>query len=64
VVATECGAGELLPPDCLVEVEPDSEAIADGIDAALAMEGTPSYEERSWSAVAEEYVTLYRELLG
>jgi len=44
VVTTECGAGELLSPDCLVEIEPESGSIADGIETALAMEGTPTYE--------------------
>ncbi len=64
VVATECGAAELLPADCLVEVEPDSDSIADGIEYALDMEGEPTYEERSWTAVADDYVEFYHELLG
>jgi glycosyltransferase involved in cell wall biosynthesis len=63
VVATECGVAELLPDDCLVEIEPHSESIADGVDAALAMDGEPRYEPRSWDAVAEEYAALYGELL-
>jgi glycosyltransferase involved in cell wall biosynthesis len=62
VVTTECGAAEVLPENCLVQVDPDSGAIADGIETALAMEGTPTYEERSWETVADEHVELYRDV--
>jgi glycosyltransferase involved in cell wall biosynthesis len=64
VVATESGAAELLPPDCLVEVEPDSDAIADGIERALALPDDTTYEPRTWAQVADEYVDLYRDVLG
>jgi glycosyltransferase involved in cell wall biosynthesis len=64
VVTTECGAAEVLPDTCLVQVEPDSEAIADGIETALAMQGTPTYEERTWDTVADEHADMYRELLS
>jgi len=64
VVATECGAAELLPEDCLVEIDPDSGSIAGGIETALALEGEPAYEKRSWRAVADEHADLYREVLS
>ncbi|GGM60094.1 glycosyltransferase involved in cell wall biosynthesis [Halarchaeum rubridurum] len=63
VVTTECGAAELLPDDCLVVVEPESDSIADGVDRALAMTGEPTYENRPWTAVADEYAALYRDLV-
>jgi len=62
VVATESGAAEVLPEDCIVEIEPHSDSIADGIERALAMEGEPTYEERTWDEVADEYVDLYADL--
>ena len=64
VVATECGAAELLPEDCLIEVEPHSDSIADGIERGLAMEGSPSYEERRWEQVADEHVEFYERVLA
>jgi glycosyltransferase involved in cell wall biosynthesis len=64
VVTTECGAAEVLPENCLAQVDPDSGAIADGIETALAVEGTPTYEERSWDTVADEHVDMYLELLA
>ncbi|MFB6229453.1 MAG: glycosyltransferase family 4 protein [Halobacteriales archaeon] len=64
VVTTECGAAEVLPENCLVQVDPGSESIADGIETALAMEGEPTYEERSWGDVADEHVELYEEILA
>jgi glycosyltransferase involved in cell wall biosynthesis len=64
VVTTECGAAEVLPENCLVQVDPVSESIADGIETALAMEGEPTYEERSWADVADEHVELYEQILS
>lgn len=64
VVTTECGAAEVLPDDCLVLVDAHSDAIADGIDAALAMDGVPDFEERTWTDVADDYVALYESLLS
>jgi glycosyltransferase involved in cell wall biosynthesis len=63
VVACESGAAELLPEDCVVEVEPDSESIADGIRRALAMDTPIEYEERTWDEVAEEHVEFYRSVV-
>ncbi|MFB6173134.1 MAG: glycosyltransferase family 4 protein [Halobacteriales archaeon] len=64
VVATECGAAELLPEDCLIRVDVDSEAIADGIEHALDLETPLEYEERSWGTVADEHVAFYRDVLA
>ncbi len=62
VVATECGVAEILPDDCLVEVEPDSDSIADGIEEALSRDGPPQYERRGWDEVVEETAEYYREI--
>ncbi|MEF8851714.1 MAG: glycosyltransferase family 4 protein [Haloarculaceae archaeon] len=64
VVACESGAAEVLPDDAIVEVEPDSRSIADGIDEALAAGPTPDFEERSWATVADEHVEFYEGILG
>ncbi|MFB6297483.1 MAG: glycosyltransferase family 4 protein [Salinirussus sp.] len=64
VVATECGAAELLREDALVAVERHSASIAEGIETGLAMEGPPTYDVRSWGTVADEHVALYREILA
>ena len=63
VVACESGAAEVLPDDCVIRVEPDSESIADGIDEALAMDSPIEYEERTWEDVADEHVEFYNEIL-
>ncbi|MFB6191834.1 MAG: glycosyltransferase family 4 protein [Haloarculaceae archaeon] len=64
VVATESGAAEVLPDDCVIEVEPDSASIADGIERALAIDTPIEYEERTWDQVAREHVDFYREVLA
>jgi glycosyltransferase involved in cell wall biosynthesis len=64
VVACESGAAEVLPEGCIVEVEPDSGSIADGISEALAAGPPPDYEERTWETVADEHVEFYRDILG
>jgi len=64
VVATECGAAEVLPADCIVEVEPDSEDIARGIERGLALTTPVEYEPRTWAAVADDHVALYRDVLS
>ncbi|QPV62519.1 glycosyltransferase family 4 protein [Halosimplex litoreum] len=63
VVASESGAAEVLPDDCVVEVETDSDSIADGIDEALAADTPLEYEERTWETVADEHVAFYEEIL-
>ena len=63
VVTTECGAAEILPEDCLVQVEPDSRSIARGIQRGLAMDDPLEYETRTWAQVAEEYAQFYNEIV-
>ena len=62
VVSTRCGAAEVLPDDCLVEVTPDSESIVDGLITALDRESPPTYERRDWSAVAEDTLAVYEDV--
>ena len=62
VVACRSGAAELLPEDCVIEVTPDSDAIADGIDHALSLSSPIEYEERTWDEVADEHVEFYNEI--
>ncbi len=62
VVSTRCGAAEILPEDCLVEVTPDSESIVDGLVTALNRESLPEYERRDWSEVAGDTLEIYEEV--
>jgi len=64
VVACESGAAELLPEDCVIEVEPDSESIAAGIERGLAMDAPLEYEVRTWEQVGEEHVAFYDRVLA
>ncbi|QLH79094.1 glycosyltransferase family 4 protein [Halosimplex rubrum] len=64
VVASESGAAEVLPDDCVVEVETDSDSIADGIDEALAADTPLEYEARTWETVADEHVAFYEEIVA
>ncbi len=63
VVATESGVRETLPEGCLVEVTTDSDSIAHGIDEALAREGPPEYEPRTWDEVATDLLAVYNSAL-
>ena len=62
VVSTRCGAAEILPEDCLVEVTPDSESIVDGLVTALNRESPPEYERRDWSEVAGDTLEIYEDV--
>ncbi|WP_275739235.1 glycosyltransferase family 4 protein [Halorhabdus sp. SVX81] len=63
VVACESGAAEILPEGCIVEVEPNSRSIANGIRRALDAGPLPAYEERTWDTVADEHVEFYHDIL-
>jgi len=62
VVATPSGVLETLADGVVVEAEVDSESIAAGIREALARDGAPEYEPRTWDAVVDDYVALYRDV--
>jgi Glycosyltransferase len=62
VVSTRCGAAEILPEGCLIEVTPDSESIVDGLTAALNRESLPEYERRDWSEVARDTLAVYEDV--
>ena len=61
VVATRAGVAEVLPEGCLVEVEPDSESIVDGLITALARETPPEYERRGWADVVDDTLAVYED---
>jgi len=63
VVACESGAAELLNEDCVIEVEPDSDSIADGIEHALSLSTPIEYDVRTWGEVADEHVEFYHDVL-
>jgi len=63
VVACRSGAAELLPKDCVIEVQPDSDSIADGIEHALSLDSPIEYDVRTWEEVADEHVEFYNEIL-
>ncbi|MFW6320312.1 MAG: glycosyltransferase family 4 protein [Halohasta sp.] len=63
VVATPSGVRETLPDGCLVEVTVDSDSIARGIEEALAREGPPEYEPRTWDEVADDLLDVYTSAL-
>ena len=59
VVATECGAAEILPKTCVIPAEPNSSSLAAAIERALAMDDPLDFEPRSWDAVVDEYLDFY-----
>ena len=63
VVATPSGVRETLPDGCLIEVTTHSDSIAKGIDEALAREGPPEYEPRTWDEVADDLIEVYNTIL-
>ncbi|SDQ46126.1 (1-_4)-alpha-D-glucan synthase (ADP-glucose) [Halopelagius longus] len=62
VVATESGAAEVLPDDCVIEVDPDSRSIAEGIEYGLSLEGPPEYEPLTWDEVVDQTVEFYERI--
>lgn len=63
VVATPSGVRETLPDGCLVEVTTHSDSIVEGIREALAREGAPEYEPRTWDEVADDLLSVYSDAL-
>ena len=64
VVATESGVNEVLPDDCVIEVEPASGSLADGIDYGLSLEGPPEYDPVTWEDVVDETIDFYERIAG
>lgn len=62
VVATESGIEELLPEECIVSVEPHSDAIAEGVLDALDRDDVPEFEPYTWDEAFEELAALYRSV--
>ena len=58
VVATESGVSELVSDDMIVDVDPNSDSIAEGIREGLN-KGEVSVDGRSWSEMAEEILEVY-----
>lgn len=63
VVACRSGASELLPENCVIEAELDSDSIAEAIDHALSLTSPIEYDVRTWEQVSDEHVELYHEIL-
>ncbi len=63
VVACRSGAAEVVPDDCVIEVEPNADSIADGIEQALALDSPIEYAERTWDEVADDHVEFYQDVL-
>jgi len=59
VVATECGAAEIIPEDCVIPAETNSDSLADAIERGLAMDQPLEFEVRTWDTVVDEYVEFY-----
>jgi glycosyltransferase involved in cell wall biosynthesis len=62
VVATECGAAEILPESCVVPAEVDSGSLADAIERALAMDEPLDYDVRTWDQVVDEHLDFYERV--
>lgn len=62
VLATENGVNELVPTDSIIEIEPESDSIAEGLQKALEKDSTPKYNTRTWSDMTEEILDIYRKL--
>lgn len=63
VVATESGVAELLPEDCVITVDPDSDTIADGVDRALAIDDPPSYDPYTWDEAVDDTLAFYDRIV-
>nr|WP_200862315.1 glycosyltransferase family 4 protein [Candidatus Halobonum tyrrellensis] len=63
VVSSQSGAAELLPDDCLIEVDTDSDAIAEGIEYALSLDTPLEYDVRTWAEVADDHVAFYDRVM-
>jgi hypothetical protein len=62
VVATECGAAEVIPESCVVPAEVDSGSLADAIEHGLSLDGPLEYEPRTWDTVVDEHLDFYERI--
>ena len=62
VVATECGAAEILPEDCVIPAEPQADSLARSIERALSIDGPLEYETRTWGQVVDDYIEFYERI--
>lgn len=62
VVATECGAAEIIPESCVVPAEVDSGSLADAIEHGLALDGPLEYEPRTWDMVVDDHLDFYERV--
>jgi starch synthase len=62
VLATESGVNELISTSAITDIQPESDSIAEGLKEALAKDSPPDFDSRSWEEMAEDYMTIYREL--
>ena len=60
VVATESGVEELLGGKNIVNISPDSDSIAEGLEKGLG-KNIESFEGRNWIEMTEEFIELYEK---
>lgn len=61
VLATENGVEELVSKGTIIEISPESDSIAEGLEKAAERDFLPEYESRSWEDMTEEIRSLYRK---
>lgn len=60
VLATESGVNELVSTGAIVEISPESDSIAEGLEKAMEKDFSSEYKSRSWADMAEEIKEVYR----
>ncbi|MFB6180307.1 MAG: glycosyltransferase family 4 protein [Candidatus Nanohalobium sp.] len=61
VLATESGVNELVSGESIIEIKPESDSIAEGLEKALSRDFSPEFESRSWSEMGDEFAEVYRK---
>jgi len=62
VLATENGVSEVIGEEHIINANPNSDSLAEGIKKGLEMENGFEVEERSWKDMTEETLELYEDL--
>ncbi|QGA80042.1 glycosyltransferase family 4 protein [Candidatus Nanohalobium constans] len=62
VLATENGVSEFISGDSIIEIDPDSDSIAEGLKKGLRQDIVVDEESRSWGEMTDEIIEIYRNL--